>query len=393
MLFYGCNSIKNDQDPFFKVYTNDFLTAAEIQQKSFDTKKYTFSADNMPFTMFMRWLSDRSNYGFVIQQGIDKQTVSAEIKEGTIEEIFDTISRSLNLKYLLIGNTYYIGELRKEDRSVFVKRVLGVDKSFLQSSVETLLSETGKCTVSTDCVVVVSDVTGVLMRVSEVCQKIENTGQGTWILQFYITLQKKMLDLDVGAKVNTSGTVSYTLAKGTSDEKFSFADSEKLSQNVEMILNSKSEFIKLVSAPLMLLRDGHVSEWYDGVTVPVPTYTVSQYGVRTVSGYKDYKTGLSLSCNLRESVKGAVITCKYKNSSILGYTESIPHISENSLSFVTEVRSGKIYLVGELMTDQSTNSLTNIFQFGKDDSYTRVQIWCRAYRVGDYTGKVPTQKK
>ncbi len=338
--------------------------------------------------MFMRWLSDRSGFGFVAQEGLEEKSISAEIKNASVEEIFDSVSRSVKLNYIKIGNTFFIGDIKKEDRCVLVRKVRSVSSDFLNSSITALLSETGKSSVSPECIVVVSDVPAVLTRVSEVCDKVESSSSGTWILQFYITLQKKTLDLDVGAKVNTSGAVSYALAKGQGDDKFSFTDQESLSQNVEMVLQHKSEFIKLVSAPLMLIRDGSSAEWYDGITIPVPQYSISQYGVRTVSGYKDYKAGFSLLCKIRETLHGCILECKYESSNIVGYTESIPHLSKSSLHFNTEIRSGRIYLVGELMNDQRNNSLTNVFQFGKDDSYTKVQIWCRAYCVKDYLGKV-----
>ena len=387
--FCGCKNKDLESDPFRLLYTRDLnLSSDVVSADSPIGEKYTFSADGMPFPLFMRWLSDRSGFGFVAQEGIESKTVSIEIKNATIEEIFDTVSRSLKLNYLRIGNTFFIGDIRKEDRCVFVRKIKSVSRDFLHQSLLALLSETGKCAVSQDCIAVVSDVPAVLLRVSEICDKVETVSSGTWILQFYITLQKKTLDLDVGAKVNTSGAVSYALAKGQGEEKFSFTDSESISQNVEMVLQTKSEHIKLVSAPLMLLRDGSFSEWYDGITIPVPQYSISQYGVRTVSGYKDYKAGFSLRCQIRETLYGCVLECKYESSNIVGYTESIPHLSKSSLQFNTELRSGRIYLVGELMNDQRNNSLTNVFQFGKDDSYTKVQIWCRAYQVKDFIGKV-----
>ena len=371
------------------VYTADLSSTKESPgQSDLAIVKYSFSADGMPFAMFMRWLSDRSGFGFVCQEGLESKTISAEIKDATVEEIFDSVSRSVKLNYIRIGNTFFIGDIKKEDRAVFVRKVRSISSDFLKPSIEVLLSDVGKVSVSPQCIVVVSDVPAVLARVSEVCDKVESSFSGTWILQFYITLQKKTLDLDVGAKVNTSGAVSYALAKGEGEDKFSFTDQESFSQNVEAVLQHKSEYIKLVSAPLMLLRDGSSSEWYDGVTIPVPQYSISQYGVRTVSGYKDYRAGFSLSCKIRETLKGCILECRYESSNIVGYTESIPHISKSSLNFNTEIRSGKIYLVGELMNDQRNNSLTNIFQFGKDDAFTKVQIWCRAYQVKDFIGQV-----
>ena len=327
--FCGCNT-QTEKDPFEYLYTrklNPKLITEKLQDQN---DLYSFSADSMPFSIFIRWLSDRSNFGFVYQNGLENKKISAEVQSATIEEIVDTISRSHNLKFLKIGNTYYIGDLRKEDRGFLVKRVLSVEKEFLKQSVDSILSETGKCSVSENCLLVVSDFSTVLSRISDMCDQLQDSSPGTWILQFFITMQKKQININAGADFNSSGSIAYALTKEQGDSNFSSSDSTNITNNIELILNNKSEYIDVISAPMMLIRDGSSGEWYDGVTTPIPEYTVSSYGVRTVSGYKDYKTGFSLKSSIRETPEGCILQCKYESSNITGYTDMWNHISITS---------------------------------------------------------------
>ena len=97
----------------------------------------------------------------------------------------------IDMNYVRLGNTYFIGKIRKEDRGVYVQRVRYVVIKDLKEIISTMLSEHGKCSVSSDGILIVSDMQGVLMRVSDTVARLENSAPGTWIVQFFILNQKR----------------------------------------------------------------------------------------------------------------------------------------------------------------------------------------------------------
>ena len=107
-----------------------------------------------------------------------------------------------------------------------------------------MLSEHGKCSVSSDGILIVSDMQGVLMRVSDTVARLENSAPGTWIVQFFILNQKREFNLNLGGRVNTSGKIAYELTKGD-DSGIDFSDASNLAQNIDLVLQSKSEFVKV----------------------------------------------------------------------------------------------------------------------------------------------------
>lgn len=398
LLFCGCSTDERfKRDPFHRLYTFDLKTATQNKKNSIPIRLYNFSASQMKFSYFMRWFSDKTGFGIVCASGIESKEFSAEIKQGSAEEIFDSVSRILDLNYVQLGNTFFIGKTRKEDRGIYVKRVRYVVIKDLKEIVSTMLSEFGKCSVSSDGILVVSDLQGVLMRVSDTVSHLENSAPGTWIVQFFILNQKREFNLNLGGRVNTSGKIAYELTKGESGSGFDFSDASNLAQNIDLVLQSKSEFVKVISSPVLLLRDGTTSNWMDGLTVPIPQKTVSDSGTVTTNGYTNIDTGLNLTCSLRESLKGAVLTVKYTDSDIKGYNDYQPIIAKSELNVNADVESGRIYLLGELFRRNGNRALDQLLDFSNSDNYTRIQIWCRAYQINKcveavYTGEGKKRK-
>ena len=69
--------------------------------------------------------------------------VSAEFKSTDLTSVLNVLSRQLQVDVVRVGNTYYIGSLRAEDRGVLVRSVLGYSDSSLDNIVKSMLSE--KC--------------------------------------------------------------------------------------------------------------------------------------------------------------------------------------------------------------------------------------------------------
>ena len=76
------------------------------------------------------------------------------------------------------------------------------------------------------------------------------------------------------------------------------------------------------------------------------------------------------------------MTLDCTDSSIKGYVEYQPIISKSCLKSESEIQSGRIYLLGELNKRNSGAGIANILDFSKNEGFSNVQLFCRAYKVG-----------
>jgi len=388
----GCNSEDykfKKVDPFLSLYTAQNVQELERIDDKGSSRTFDFSASEMPLTQFIRWFSDKTGCGVVYGAGADNSTLTAEYKKASTDDVMNSISRRFGLELIKINNTYYLGQLKPEDRGYLVRRIKGYDSLEIKAAIDAFLSEFGKVNVQKDGLTVVSDRESILNSVIKVLDALEQGSGDTWILQFYLITIKKELAVSAGADVATSGQVAYQFAKASSNtpqEKvasdaanFAFAT---LSQTFNGVLTGSSSFMDTKATPMFLLRDGTAGEWQDGKSIPIPRKTTSQYGVVTTEGFDYIDTGLVLKAKLRESSRGAFLTVDFTDSSIKGYIEYQPILSKSFLKTELEILSGKIYLIGELNKRDDTVGVANILDFSKNDTYSNIQLFCRAYRVG-----------
>lgn len=389
----GCNFDEQFKykklDPFLELYSVQKIKQLEAKDEKKPVKVYDFSASKMPLTQFIRWFSDKTGCGVVYGAGADNAELTAEYKKASPDDVMNSISRRFGLELIKINNTYYLGQLKPEDRGYLVRRIKGYDALEIKAAVDAFLSEFGKVNVQKDGLTVVSDREAILNSVIKVLDALEQGSGDTWILQFYLVAIKKELAVAAGADVATSGQVAYQIAKASSDTpqenaaadatNFAFAT---LSQTFNGVLSGSSSFMDTKATPMFLLRDGTSGEWQDGKSIPIPRKTTSQYGVVTTEGFEYIDTGLVLKAKLRESSHGAYLTVDFTDSSIKGYVEYQPILSKACLKTESEIQSGKIYLIGELNKRDDGSGVSNILDFSKSDGFSNIQLFCRAYRVG-----------
>ncbi|MEG1620116.1 MAG: hypothetical protein RR335_11250, partial [Eubacterium sp.] len=276
----GCKNLTGEllqDDPIRALYSFD--NSIRKQDVSSETLDYiTLSAYKMPLSLFFRILSDRYNVGLVYADSLSEKTITAEFKKTDIKSVFSVISRQLGVDSVRIGNTFFVGSSKPEDRSVLVRRVVGYEDKELTSLVQSMLSSNGKTSSLSNSVVVATDHDSVLRRVAEMLDYLDNVDPGCWILQLYFVSLKKDALLDAGLETKSSGTVSYDI----SQNKINLSDFklEGLFQ-----LNASSSFIDTFASPMLLVRDGQESSWKDGKRIPVPRKSVSDYGTVTTTGF------------------------------------------------------------------------------------------------------------
>ena len=372
--YYRSKDVAFD-DPFRIIYYRSAPSKHDTagNRPSVPSEVITLSCVEMPLSTLCRVLSDKFSVGLVFSGNQSNSTITAEFKDTDFESVLNVISRQLNSEIIKIGNTYYIGSLRPEDRGILVRRILGFNDQALTQIVNSLVSTNGKATVY-DSIVIVADHESVLRRISDSLDYLDSVKFDTWIVQLcFITLRADAL-ANAGFDVVSSGTISYDVA----NSKLDFKDFDI---NALLNLSASSSLADIYASPMFVVRDGSTAKWQDGKRVPIPKKSVSDYGTVTTTGYDYVNTGFLVNCTVSAIKGGGRLNIEVELSDILSYVESAPVTSTTSYSFETDVVSGKLYMVGELSTFKLLDQQENVLDFSGERGKTSVQLWVQCYQI------------
>lgn len=373
-LISGCSQFKqlDQKDPFRTLYSADVLQQKQSQELERPVL-LSLSAFKMSLSVFSRILSDKYNIGVVYAETLSDKQITGEFKNTDLQSVLNVLSRQLNVDIVRVGNTYFIGPLRPEDRGCFVRRVLGYDKESLQAISGSMLSQQGKSTVAGN-VIMIADHETVLRRVAELCDYLSMVERPTWIVQLYFIVLRKDALIQAGLSTTSSGAVSYNISNSSVK-----ADDLKLDGLFNFLNNST--FADLYAAPMFLITDGVTCTWKDGEHVPIPRKTVSDYGTVTTQGYDYVDTGLTVNSIINESKKGGLLKIDITLSEIKSYVEYAPTTVQTVYSFQADLIPEKVYLVGELANFKVLDEQEKTFSFTNNKGKTVIQLWAKLYKI------------
>ena len=391
ICFSSACSLKqvNEEDPLRFLYDQlSSFNPSRSEVLHSDTPTLTLSAHAMPFSVFSRVLSDRFLVGLVFSEKLFEKTITSEFKNTSLQDVLNVVSRQLDADVVKVGNTYYIGQLRSQDRGILVRRIVGFTNADLQRAVDSCLSDKGKGSVIGSGIISVIDHESVLSRVAELLDYLDHLDQPVWILQLaFLSIQRDAL-LEAGFKVASSGSVSYNISENTLSLK---------DLKIDGILNAamSSSFADVHSSPMLLIREGSSSSWKQGKKVPIPKKSTSGYGVVTTEGFDYVDVGFSVSASVSSSRLGGLLDVKIEKSDIESYVEYAPVTSQNVYQFIVDLKPGIPYLLGELQIYKDLNSQTDILNLGKKSGKSVLQLWGQIYRIspGSLKSKYPLDHK
>lgn len=388
LLFCSCiNKQKNlAKDPFYELYNELSLKrndTFEDKLLSSASEIISISANKMPLSVFCRILSDTYNFGIVYNESLSDKLLTCEFKNSDVDIVFNIISRQLNVDVVKVGNTYYIGNLKNEDKAIFTARIFGYENLELKQLLVSMLSTQGKVEVLKNGLVIVNDHENVIRRVISAVSYIQSVEVNTWIVQLYFVTIKKDLLLKAGLNVSTSGNISYNI----SENKLSF---DEFQINGLFNANGEGNLSDIFLSPMFIIRDGQEGLWSKGESYPLPKYTTSEVGSVTISGYDYIDTGFNLKGRVSETARGGSLALDISISSITSYVEKLPVITKTQLKLNAEMESKKLYLLGDLSEYTQIHNLTSILMFGRDTGNFSVQVWGQIYKIkGQVKKEIP----
>ena len=383
ILSSSCQSVNHDVKQKINLDFTDYYSLLQDVQKQTSNKKsnekYTFSASNMNFREFAFWFVRKTSKGLVYSSEMDEKLISVEFFNATIEEIINAISQRFDVKYELNGNTYFIGNLKDEESSYYVRKVNGLKYDDLKTGLETLKTTKSKIHITQQGILFYSDRASNITKIETIINELENIKINTWIVQFFIVQFVDDKSFNFGMENVTSGDISLFLKNFVTPD----LKAGDLLFKMNAVLSGKDTGSKVISSPMVLVTQGTKAIWQDGSEIPVPNKTVSDSGTVTTSGYTRLQTGLQIECTLYETRKGALMDLTIEDSSILNYIEYSPVLNKIKLQSQFQLNENSVYLIGELRRKKISDGLQSLFSWEKSKSDSRVCVYTRIYRINN----------
>ncbi|MEM8709467.1 MAG: hypothetical protein AAGG01_00830 [Planctomycetota bacterium] len=360
------------------------VESAELVQDD-EGEVVTLSAQSMPLVAFARMLADRASVSVVVSARLDERPVSLEVADVSVGAVLALVARRLGVELTYSGGVYFIGELRPEDRGVYVRRVRRLDREGLTGAVETLLSQNGRMQAYDDGLVVVGDRVEVLHRVAELLDRVESAGADSWVVQVHMiaTRESDLSEFGLDAVPALDVAATYATASNAADAGFNAS----LSSSLTAMLRAERtiESVELVTAPLFVMVDGGRATLADGDELRIPQFSISDFGTQTVTGFEIVQTGLDMSIGLRDLGDArARVEFRTSLSAVVGFVEdTLPTINTQRYETNAVIRSGGVYLLGALERRSRLDGVDGPFRSverSEADDRT-VMIWLRAYRI------------
>jgi hypothetical protein len=277
------------------------------------------------------------------------------------------------------SGVFFLGELRPEDRAVYVRSVKRLDAEGLKAALQVITSANGRIETFDDGLVVLADKVEVIQRVADLVDRIENAPSESWVVQLYLVSLRGYDFRELGLDAVPAAEVAMRAATtGGSTFELSAA------LNGLLRADARRESSRIVAAPLFLMLDGSESNIADGETLRIPQRTVSSEGTVTVTGFEQVQTGLEATVAVRDLGQSkATLDVDLSISEVTGFIGDLPQVNTQAFTTRAAIASGGVYLLGSLNRGSTLNGRSGAFlSVARDEAEQRVvYVWARAYKI------------
>jgi len=384
-LFSGCKSqVSRDVSVVFQDFYRsavdvpiDYLVDSTVVQT------HDIVADNVPVPQFFEYVARAYRISVIFDPSLANKSVTLNLYQSKLDTLLDAVSRLLSVSVVKIGDVFYIGTIKPEDRAFFVRVVPRLSKQEIESLFTSILGDAGRYVVYPDGLVIVVDVQAVLQRVSDMLDLVSKVPNDSWVIQLFIFNFRGSAGETLGLDSNFAGDLSFKLLRESgSPLNTHFSGAGLLSGLFQA--EKQSSDISLLSQPLFVLLDGGEASFVYGDRVPVPKKSVSNEGTVTTSGYEYIQTGLNYSVTIRQLNEDmAKLGLNLSLSSVVGYVGEAPITDQQDFMTSANISSGGVYLLGSVQRDVKKSQISGLLPlwFSGDKSSSEIQIWARVYKI------------
>jgi type II secretory pathway component GspD/PulD (secretin) len=393
LLLCGCakkRPVAKNTTPIFESLYEELKVAppADTVQPA-PEKRLKLSCERMPVAKLLQFIANETGASLVADEQLDQREVTFEVNDISLPELLGLVARRLGVQLGRVGNTWYLGQLRGEDRGVLVRKVRRLDADGIKTAVQVMLSDAGRLSTFPDGLLVCGDRVEVLERVRDLLDRVESSGAESWVVQLYLISVSSRKSQDMGIDVQPLVELSLALATRSGAASTQTTQAAVLASALGKVLKASAtdQNVRIVAQPLFLMLDGESSRFSSGVSIPIAKKVVSDQGTVSTQGYEFTDAGVSCEVGIRE-VSTSLIRCKVnvELGQVQGFVEQAPIRSKDHFQTSAILAGSGVYLLGALSQSQQSQQADGLTQKlptrkSSDDKTTQVQIWARLHRV------------
>lgn len=192
-----------------------------------------------------------------------------------------------------------------------------------------------------------------------------DVGPDGWLLDVRVAAVSGSLrdELGLGVSASFDGSLSVAGAAGGLDGPLSGVKAALAVRAIGSAVSEGRE-ARILTEGTLALVEGSEASLQQGETIPIPKRTVSPEGTVTVTGYQDVRTGFILKATGRRVPGGMRLSLAPTLSSVSGYVEGAPVVSERTVTGALIVQSGEWVILSGLTISQAARSAAGGGVFG-----------------------------
>ncbi|MDR2344682.1 MAG: hypothetical protein LBE18_01310 [Planctomycetaceae bacterium] len=324
--------------------------------------------DGVPLSQAVTTISQLTGFSIVYSASLESNLVHGYFDSVSVSEVLNVVARRVGSQLSLLGNVYYIGELKKEDRLFAVLRIPPVDRGELLTSLRASCSNDGAVNIVGSCLFLCDNVESLKKMLVSV-ETIRNFSSRCYIAEvFFIRVNEDdFLRLTADLEIQQIDILSSAFDVNQLFKMFVDAD-------------GSVGFSKIVYRPILFLSEGREVVFSDGREITKEQKGLSDYGVQSTVGYQKFSDGIILKLLLNRvsndfySVDFDFSVSTFDKSDI---TSTVPASDKSSLvSKGLLLQDSSVYYVGSLKRDVLGNK-NGFFSFSVNKSHDMLTVWVR----------------
>jgi hypothetical protein len=365
LFLFGCQSNSEKLESFVYDYAHSEERIKEVVRGS---GIVSVRFDGVPLSQAVSIISEITGLSIVYSSSIQDHLVFGFFENVKVSEVLNVIARRSGSSLSLLGDVYYIGELKKEDRVFAVLRVPPVDRVQLLESLRLSCSNDGSVSIVGSCIFLCDNVDSIRKLIGAI-EEIRRFSSLCYVAEvFFIRVNEDdFLKLTADLEINQIDI---------------FSSSFDVSNLFKMLVDTDGQkgFSKIVYRPILFLSEGRESMFSDGREITREQKSISDYGISSTSGYQKFTDGLVLKLMLNR-ISNDFYSLDFDFSvSTFDKSDTISVIpSSDKSSLVSKgllLQDSSVYYIGSLKRDVLGNQ-GGIFSFSVNRSHDMLTVWVR----------------
>ncbi|QQE12322.1 hypothetical protein JD969_02275 [Planctomycetota bacterium] len=349
-----------------------------------EEKMISCVVNDMKVTALCRYLASEYGVSIVTQEGLDDQVVNITVENQPVEDVVAVFARRVGAQLTRVGEVYYIGNLRPEDKGVLVDRVTNRDVVTIENAIKTVLSEYGRCTVFPDGTVVVGDTVEVIRRVNEIIRTINKQHIATWYVQLIVITKQMKDERGYGISINDEINLTKLIADAAS-RNISVSLLAERYINAAIKMSANSEFITISQTPAVIVNGATVARIECSDNIPVPKKAVNNEGeIIATTEYQDVSAGMIAEIMVSSVVTGGhSLDVMIESSDVIGMNDEAPIVRRHKLDTTANMGNEQLYLIGVYYKNRTENGFTGGFSnyTSKTKEALAVEVWANVQQI------------